>query len=260
MDMQVFAEYKAETDPRRKAALLNRLVRENEKFAHKHVIALLRRRQVPQSDAGDYEDLLQAAMIGLAKAIEKYDPERGCFSSYASHWIRHEAQQCALHDVTIYRPKGAGIPYAALQKREEVLQREGREATAEELDEACGGHGRVTEASLAAWRCDPFVSMSLDEGVLVVASRVGRGEMVNLHDAIPDDAEGPDERMGACEAGALSLELLDMLEPRERQVIVKLFLEEKGIAKVCQELAMSPLTVSTIRDRALAKLREEVTT
>lgn len=38
------------------------------------------------------EDLVQEGVFGLIRAIEKYDPERGAFSTYASYWIRQNLQ------------------------------------------------------------------------------------------------------------------------------------------------------------------------
>lgn len=36
-----------------------------------------------------YEDLEQAGLMGITRAIEKYDPEKGKFSTYAMKWIHH---------------------------------------------------------------------------------------------------------------------------------------------------------------------------
>jgi RNA polymerase sigma factor (sigma-70 family) len=43
----------------------------------------------------DVDDLAQAGMIGLCKAARTFDPERGAFSTYATHWIKAEIRRAA---------------------------------------------------------------------------------------------------------------------------------------------------------------------
>ena len=38
----------------------------------------------------DYDDLLQSGYIGLIKAVDKFDPEKGSFATYATYWILRE--------------------------------------------------------------------------------------------------------------------------------------------------------------------------
>lgn len=60
----------------------------------------------------DYEDLVSAGTIGLMKACERFEPERGfAFSTYATHWIRHHVgREVANHGRTVR------IPVWALEK------------------------------------------------------------------------------------------------------------------------------------------------
>eukprot|EP00189_Rhodosorus_marinus_P011419 CAMPEP_0184746932 /NCGR_PEP_ID=MMETSP0315-20130426/9396_1 /TAXON_ID=101924 /ORGANISM="Rhodosorus marinus, Strain UTEX LB 2760" /LENGTH=366 /DNA_ID=CAMNT_0027219683 /DNA_START=46 /DNA_END=1146 /DNA_ORIENTATION=+ len=52
------------------------------------------------------EDLIQQGMVGLCKAYEMFDSERGVkFSSYATHWIRYEVQSARRNERLIRHPK-----------------------------------------------------------------------------------------------------------------------------------------------------------
>lgn len=70
----------------------------------------------------DEADLIQAGLIGIAKAIARFDPARGtAFSTYAMHWVRHEIRRalsnCARTiRVPVWRlERGhAGVPTVSL--------------------------------------------------------------------------------------------------------------------------------------------------
>lgn len=66
----------------------NRIVQENIGLAFKYAESYCRRNPVLSLD-----DLLQAGYVGLIRAAEKFDPERGYrFSTYAMYWIRKEVR------------------------------------------------------------------------------------------------------------------------------------------------------------------------
>lgn len=88
-----------------------------------------------------YEDLEQIAMIGLLKAIERFDPSKGfAFSSHATPWIKGEIQ----HYLRDHWPEGLDVPRRWVELHQSVLrcqkrlQRKGRELSEEAIALAMG--------------------------------------------------------------------------------------------------------------------------
>jgi RNA polymerase sigma-B factor len=146
--------------------LLTELLKEHRPLA----IAFAQRRAA--SCPEDLEDLKQLTMMGLVKAIERFDPDLGnAFSSYAERWINGEV----LHHIRD-RWSGAKIPRRQVEKHGEVLRTHrkmtaaGREMTLEQVAIGLGMDG-------AAWRelSDGMARqpmLSFDGGLTGVALRM----------------------------------------------------------------------------------------
>ncbi len=64
-------------------------------------------------------DLLQAARIGLMRALPAWDPDKGGFNNVAFNWIWHEMQLVVRHASGISIPKSAFLPRA---KQDEIAR------------------------------------------------------------------------------------------------------------------------------------------
>ncbi len=188
----------------------------------------------------EFEELFQVGCVGLVKAVDRFDLERGTrFSTYAVPLILGEVQR-HLRDQA---PPGLGRGALALAQRarraEDALSAEfGRAATADEVAAKLGVSMGDLALALEAGRRPA----SLDEGA-------GSAEGHPWHERLA--APGV-----AAADTALLRTLLGRLEPRERMVLVLRYFRDRSQAEVGALLGLSQPQVSRVEKRALQALRQ----
>jgi RNA polymerase primary sigma factor len=197
-------------------------------------------------------ELLQEGVVGLLRALERFEPERGVpFWGYASWWVRQAMQQLVSELTGPMVLSDRALRHLAQLKdaHRQALRDGGREPGRDELAERTGLAVDQVDDLLAAERAP----RSLDEALPGGEGAIGTfGEL--LEDPL---AEAEYERvLSAIESDEL-LGLLSGLADRERAILRSRYGldgEERSLRDIAAEMGLSAERVRRLEQRALGKL------
>ncbi|MEM1334494.1 MAG: SigB/SigF/SigG family RNA polymerase sigma factor [Actinomycetota bacterium] len=241
-DIELFREYRA-TGHRR---LRNEIVER-----HMGLAGHIARRF---GTAASAEDVRQVAMLGLVKAVDRFDPEHGAaFGSFAGLTIEGEIKRhFRAHTWSVRVPRSAKELHLLVRdERERLTQQLGRSPTVAQIAQRLGLD-----------RDDVLRGISAGE-----AYQVGSIDTLGAGDDGDDDASLDrqallavvDDEFAQTERRQLIDQAMEILEPRERRIVELRFYGQRSQSDIADRLGISQMHVSRLLRRSFEEMREHLT-
>ncbi|MBC7146249.1 MAG: RNA polymerase factor sigma-32 [Thioclava marina] len=214
-------------------------------------------------------DLIQEASLGLMKAADKFDPERGVrFSTYAVWWIKASIQEFVMRNWSMVRTGSTSSQKALFFNMRRVQAQLSREAAQEgqQLD-AMQLRQRVAEVIGV-----PIADVEMMEGRLsgsdfsLNATQSSDEEGREWVDTLEDDGASPEEAVAETHDGETMRvwlgEAMQTLTDRERYIVTerRLIEDPRTLESLGEELGLSKERIRQLEAQAFGKMRKSLET
>ncbi|WDZ94567.1 RNA polymerase sigma factor RpoS [Herbaspirillum sp. WKF16] len=203
-------------------------------------------------------DLIEEGNLGLMRAIDKFEPERGFrFSTYATWWIRQSIERAIMNQARTVR-----LPVHMVRELNQILrakyhleaqQRDGRDATAEDIAHLVERPVEEVQDVLA-----------LSEHAASLDTPLDNDPQASLMDLLPSAVEEhPDTRAESHEMAILIREWLKSLSEKQRVVVARRFGldndDPSTLEQLASEMGITRERVRQVQQEALVKLKRLLT-
>ena len=212
-------------------------------------------------------DLVQEAALGLMKAAEKFDPDRGVrFSTYAVWWIKAGIQDHVMRNWSLVRTGSTSGQKALFFNLRRVQAKLEREAHA---------RGEVLDAAQLREKVASEIGVTLAEVQMMEGRLAGMDASLNATQAedegrewievLPDDAPQAEAQVEAAHDRARLrgwlAQAMAGLNPRERHIVIERRLrdEPRTLESLGSELGLSKERIRQLEAAAYGKLRKSLT-
>ncbi len=228
------------------AAAKDKLVRSNLRF-----VVSIAKKYV--GNGVPLEDLINDGNVGLVKAAERFDPERGFkFISYAVWWIRQSILVSVSENSRMIRMpmNRVGLAQRASKASRALTQDLGREADAEELAKELG----VTKKEIEEVTSFSQGHLSLDQPVH------DEGNESTFVDQIVDDKTAAPDTGAYVDSLRRDMErALESLTDRERTILTRYYglsgVKARTLEEIGKEMGYTRERIRQIKEQAIDKLR-----
>lgn len=201
-------------------------------------------------------DRVQEGNIGLLKAIDRFDPERGFrFSTYAAWWIRHAVTRALVkHGRTVRIPAHIHTLFTKARRARTAIRGElGRNPTMAEVAERINAPLEKVHAAVKAME---LRAVGLDDPAK------GEGGQA-IAEVLPDEElDGWADRIGERIDARLAAEVIDELDEMAFDIVVHRFglrgLQRRTLRSLGEDYDLSRERIRQLQNKALRGLRDVI--